>query len=112
MPNSMNVLKQPSAKLRSPMTRRLTIGFLAVSSQPIAPSRPTAEAMAMPTMKLEPNQSSSSPRSITTCRQPSPNAIRPSPIASMLRLGWLATQGGSSTRAVTAKKVNMPRRGC
>ena len=57
-------------------------------------------------MKLEPNQSSSSPRSITTWRQPRPSAINARPMVSICRFGWLATQGGSSTRAVTAKKVN------
>ena len=58
-------------------------------------------------MKGEPSQSSSSPRSIITSRQPRPSVIRPSPMKSAGALCFLA-QGGSSTSALTASTAKMP----
>ena len=88
---------QPAVKFLSLKTSRLMIGFFAVSSQPMAPKMPMKARRAMMTMKGEPNQSSSSPRSITTCRQPRPSAIRPSPMKSMLLffLTFSFSHGGS-----------------
>src|SRR5882672_11052062 len=47
-------------KCRSLKTMRLTMGFLAISSQPIAPKMPRNARSAISRMKFEPNQSSSS----------------------------------------------------
>ena len=58
-------------------------------------------------MKGEPNQSSSSPRSIITSRQPRPSVISASPTASAGAFCFLA-HGGSSTSAPTASRAKMP----
>ncbi len=71
---------QPSAKFLSLKTSRLTIGFLAVSSQTIAPPIPRKASTASTRMRIEPNQSQSSPLSIITCMQPSPIEISDRPM--------------------------------
>ena len=74
------IMIEPSAKLRSFSTRRFTTGFSAYSNQVTAPRMPTAARQAKVVMKPEVNQSSSSPRSTTTCKQPRPSAISPRPM--------------------------------
>ena len=77
------IITQPPAKFLSLKMARLMIGFLATESHTAAPTRPVTESIAMITMKLEPNQSASSPRSIITSRQPRPSAMRPRPMPSI-----------------------------
>ena len=55
------------------------IGFLAVSSQQMAPKMPMNASTTMTTMKREPNQSSSSPRSSAICMQPRPSEMSAKP---------------------------------
>ena len=70
---------QPMAKFLSLNTSRLMIGFFAVSSQQMAPKMPMKASTDMITMKREPNQSSSSPRSSAICMQPRPSEISARP---------------------------------
>ncbi len=53
----------PKAKFRSLSTRRSTTGFGVYNSQPMVAQNATPASEADPMMKLEPNQSASSPRS-------------------------------------------------
>ena len=79
--NAMNaIIMTPSEKLRSPMTCRFTTGRFAVSSQPIAPVMPRNASTNITRMNGEFSQSSSSPRSSATCRQPSPRVISDIPM--------------------------------
>ena len=79
MAPTAKIITQPTAKLRLLNARRFTIGFLATSNHQIAPVTPRTAMMAQVTMRGEPNQSSSSPRSSMICRLPNPMAIKASP---------------------------------
>ena len=70
-------------KVLSLKTSRWTIGCLADESHMMPPMMPRKASTAIVTMKGEPNQSSSSPRSIITCRQPRPRVISERPMKSM-----------------------------
>ena len=78
------------------------MGFFAVSSQQMAPKIPRKASTPIVTMNFEPNQSSSSPRSIMIWRQPSPSEMSERPMKSIplvLRFCFSFSHGGSSTRS-------------
>ena len=97
---------EPVAKLRSENTRRSRIGSRAVSSRM---TKPTSAATAMTdsaTIRPESNQSSCSPRSRTSWRQPKPTTISTSPSASM-RPGFFR-YSGSKRKVLIMKKPRSP----
>ena len=80
MPRPMREMKvAPKAKLRSVNTARSSTGSRAVSSRTTKPTRATAAIIARLTIRLESNQSSRSPRSRNSWRQPKPTTISTSP---------------------------------
>jgi hypothetical protein len=79
MPSTM---MQQKRKLRSFNNRRFTTGFFVCNSQKMAETIQTTATIADHVMKVEPNQSSSCPRSRTISRVANPSETKANPATS------------------------------
>ena len=96
----------PVAKLRSANTVRSRIGSRVVSSRiRKATSAQTATTLSAPIVR-DANQSSRSPRSRTSCRQPKPATISPRPHQSIREAR--RRYGGSKRKTLARKKPTIP----
>ncbi len=77
MKPNINISTNVMAKSLLPSRRRSTMGTFCRSSHQISTTKAAADTSAIAVMNEEPNQSSSCPRSSTTCRQPRLRADEP-----------------------------------
>jgi hypothetical protein len=90
------------------MSKRSIVGSCLIISHGIISTKASAQTTAAPTMKLEPNQSSLSPRSSMTSSAPRKVATKTKPMGSN-RADWRcrrsATEGSDSCRITAIKAI-------
>ena len=90
-------------------TRRSTIGLPAVSSQIRKVTKPIAAMIAQPTMKLDPSQSCSRPRSSMICSAAIHTTIRNRPKRSIGTISVLVSDLRNSVKTPTMQKIAIGR---